>query len=292
MVTNTTPQTQIINELKSQVALSCRIIGNNGVTRGSLGHVSVRVPGTDVILIKGRGPDVEGMEYATERDVITINIKGELLEAREGIQLPAETSMHLAVLRRRPEIQSVIHAHPDWVVVLTSAGKPLVPILNAYDGGGSARLVQQGVPVYPRSMTITTDELGDDMMKSMGNSNVLFLFGHGTCVAGTSVENATSTNLTIYELARINCLTYAIGTPQGIDPADLGGGAGAAARGGGGMGGGGGRPGGGGGGQDGVPDGLRRANTPSGMSSFWRYELKRLPALPPEPTGRAGQHLG
>jgi ribulose-5-phosphate 4-epimerase/fuculose-1-phosphate aldolase len=262
-----TPQTQIVNELKTLVAQSCRIIGYNRVTNDTRGHVSVRIPNTDLILIKGRGADVEAMEYTTERDVITMNMKGEVLEARDGITSPAETAMHLAVLRHRPDIQSVIHAHPDWVVVLTAAGKPLVPMLNAYDGGGSARLVRRGIPIYPRSMTITNDELGEDLMKTMGEANVCLLVGHGTCVAGTSVENATSTNLSVYELARLNYLAYSIGTPMPISDNDL-------------------RPGGGqppaGGGMGG---GDGDANRPGGMSSFWRYQTKRLPEIPPEPPG-------
>src|SRR5688572_25362743 len=178
-MTNSTVMTQTMNELKTQVAQSCRIIGYNNVTKGTLGHVSVRVPGTDIILIKGRGADVEGMEFATERDVITMNMKGEVLETREGIGAPAETAMHLAVFRHRPGVQSVIHGHPDWIVILTSAGKPVVPMVNAYDGGSSARLITGGIPIYPRSLTITNDDLGEDMMKTMGEHNVLFLFGHG-----------------------------------------------------------------------------------------------------------------
>ncbi len=261
-MTNTTPQTQIVNELKTQVAQSCRIVGLSGVSLGTLGHVSVRIPGTDRFLIKGRGADVEGMEYATESDVITMNMAGEVLETRDGIGAPAETAMHLAVFRERPEIQSVIHGHPDWIVVLTSAGKPIVPMINAYDGGSSARLVNQGVPIYPRSMTITNDELGVDMMKTMGKSNVCLLFGHGICVAGTSVENSTSTSLSIYELARLNYLTYSIGTPHPVSPEDMQGR-----------------------GQPRAPqvDAQGRAATPSGVSSFWRYQVKRLPEIPRDP---------
>ena len=255
-------QTQIISELKTQVAQSCRIVGLSGVSLGTLGHVSVRIPDTELFLIKGRGPDVEGMEFATERDVITMNMDGEVVEARDGIGAPAETSMHLAVFRERPEIQSVIHGHPDWIVILTSAGKPIVPIINAYDGGSSARLVNQGIPIYPRSMTITNDELGADMMKTMGNSNVCLLFGHGICVAGTSVENATATSLSIYELARLNYLTYAIGTPQAISAEDM------ENRG---------RP------RATQVDDHGRPMTPSGVSSFWRYQVKRLPGIPQDP---------
>ena len=47
---------QTIKELRKKVALSCRIIGNRGVTKGAFGHVSARIPGTDRILIKSKGP--------------------------------------------------------------------------------------------------------------------------------------------------------------------------------------------------------------------------------------------
>jgi ribulose-5-phosphate 4-epimerase/fuculose-1-phosphate aldolase len=254
---NTTPITQLENELKKQVALSCRIIGYRNVTKGTLGHVSVRVPETDRILIKGRGPDVEGMEFSTERDIITINMEGNVLDARDGLTAPAETAMHLAVLRRRPEVQSVIHAHPDWIVVLTSVGKPLIAMVNAYDGGSSARIIKEGIPIYPRSMTITNDDLGDDMMRTMGNNDICLQFGHGICVAGTSVENATQTSLTLYEVARLNYLAYAIGTPQPIADADLRVRRQASSAG-------------------------QRPQTPSGISSFWRYETKCLPQIHPD----------
>ena len=39
---------QEINELKEKIALSCRILGFRGVTKGSFGHVSARMPGDKV----------------------------------------------------------------------------------------------------------------------------------------------------------------------------------------------------------------------------------------------------
>jgi ribulose-5-phosphate 4-epimerase/fuculose-1-phosphate aldolase len=217
---NITPLTQLEQELKAQVALSCRVIGNNQGNVGTRGHVSVRLPGTDIVLIKGRGPDVEGMEYSTVQDVISINLKGELIEAREGLTPPAETAMHLAVYRQREEVQSVIHSHPDWIVLLTITNKPIVPVVNGYDGGSSTRMINAGIPVYPRSLTITSDALGEDMMKTMGSSPVCFLAGHGVCVAGNSVENATQTSLTIYETARLVCMAYQMGGPVPVSERD------------------------------------------------------------------------
>jgi len=211
---------QEINELKEKVALSCRIIGNRGLTRGAFGHVSARIPGTDRILIKSKGPDEEAVEFATARDIILIDIEGAVLEAPPGLDAPNETAMHPAVYRRRPQVMSVIHSHPDWIVALTAAEKPLVPLFAAYDPPGM-RLCTDGIPVYPRSVTIVNDELGDDFMRTMGEKDACLLRGHGLTTAGRSVEDCTSRSLTVYELARMNYLAYAIGEPKPVPQQDI-----------------------------------------------------------------------
>jgi ribulose-5-phosphate 4-epimerase/fuculose-1-phosphate aldolase len=212
--------TQEINELKDTVATACRILGTRGVTHGALGHVSARIPGTDRVLIKAKGPDEEALEFAAVRDIITIDIEGAVLEAPDGLTSPNETAMHLAVYRARPEVMSVIHSHPDWVVVLTACEKPILPIYGAYDPQ-SMRMAADGIPVYPRSVTIVNDELGKDFMKTMGTSDTCLLRGHGMTTAGSSVEDCTNRSLRVYELARINYLAYAIGNPKSIPDEDI-----------------------------------------------------------------------
>ena len=210
----------IVNELRKKVALSCRMIGNQGITKGSFGHVSARIPGTDRILIKSKGPAETALEFAGENDIITIDLSGKVLEAGEGLQAPNETAMHLVVYRTRPEVVSVIHTHPDWVVVLTACDKPLVPLFAAYNPP-SMRLGLEGIPLYPRSVTIVDDELGEDFMKVMGNKKVCFLRGHGMTTAGKSVEESTSISLNVFELARMNYLAYAIGQPKPVPEQDI-----------------------------------------------------------------------
>lgn len=211
---------QAVKELRKKVALSCRMLGSQGVTKGAFGHVSARIPGTDRILIKSKGPDESALEFATERDIITIDLKGSVLEARKGVDAPNETAMHLAVYRARPEVMSVIHMHPDWVVVLTACGKPLLPIYGAYNPP-SMRLALEGIPLYPRSVTIVDDELGEDFMRVMGNKKVCLLLGHGMTTAGGSVEECTLITLNAFELARMNYLAYAIGEPKPIPEEDI-----------------------------------------------------------------------
>ncbi len=204
------------DKLREKVALSCRILGHQGVTKGSFGHVSARVPGTDQVLIKAKGPDEEALEFATERDIITIRLDGSVVEAPDGLEPPRETAMHLAVMRARPDVMSVIHSHPEAVVVLTACEKPLVPMYGAYDGQAALRLLEEGIPTYPRTLTIIDDELGADFMRVMGNRRACLLRGHGMTTAGVSVEDATLISLKVFELARLNYMAYAIGAPKPI----------------------------------------------------------------------------
>ena len=207
-------------KLREQVATSCRIIGMRGVTRGSFGHVSARVPDTDLVLIKAKGPEEEALEFAEPKDIITINLAGEVLEAPDGLTAPNETAMHLAVFRARPEVGSVIHSHPDWVVVLTACDLPLVPMYGGYDPPGM-RMAADGIPIYPNSATIVDDTLGSAFQNVMGAKDACLLRGHGLTTAGRGVEDCTSRTLTIYELARLNYLAYAIGRPHPIPDQDL-----------------------------------------------------------------------
>jgi ribulose-5-phosphate 4-epimerase/fuculose-1-phosphate aldolase len=213
-------QSRVVADLRKKVALSCRIVGTQGLTRGMLGHVSARIPGTDRVLIKGKGPDEEAVEFAAERDVITLDLEGRMLAGRKGLEPPNETAMHLIIYRKRPEVMSVIHTHPDWIVALTACGKPLIPMYAAYSPAGM-RLVVDGIPIYPRSVTIINRELAEDFIRVMGEKRVCLLIGHGMTVAGSSVEEATVTSLNLYELARIHGMAYAIGQPKPIPEADI-----------------------------------------------------------------------
>jgi len=210
----------MIKQLTNEVMFSCRIMGDRGVTRGAFGHVSARIPGTDRILIKSKGPAEEGLEFATEKDIITIDMKGNVLKADKGKDAPQETAMHLAVYRARPEVMSVIHTHPDWVVALTASERPLLPIYAAYNPPG-LKLLLEGIPLYGRSVTIINDELGQDFMQTMGSKNACLLLGHGMTTAGVSVQDATLITLNVFELARLNYMAYAIGTPKPIPQRDI-----------------------------------------------------------------------
>ena len=211
-----------VAELKAKVATACRILGREGITLSAYGHVSARVPNSDdEFLIKSRGPHEEGLEFATADDVVMMDPTGNQIGSETPkIYPPNEKHIHLAVYRHRPEINSVIHAHPDVIVALTASDRPLLPLYTSYDPPGMLMAVE-GIPIFNRSVLIYSMDLGDELIGVMGNSNVCLMRGHGVAIAGETVEDAVMTAIALHELAKVNWMAYSVGTPVPVDNADI-----------------------------------------------------------------------
>jgi len=140
------------------VAQACRVLGKLDVTHGALGHVSVRVGDSESMLIKGKGPGEVGLRYTRPEDILTVDFSANKLSGHSELQPPSESYLHIWLYRKRPEIRSVIHVHPEHAVLLTICEKEILPIYGAY--GSGARLALDGVRTYPLSITIHDDRLG------------------------------------------------------------------------------------------------------------------------------------
>ena len=76
-------------------------------------------------------------------------------ELDDGYAVPNELPLHTEVLRARPDVEAVVHAHPADTVAADLAGLALRPIVGAFDIPG-AHLAAGGVPVYPRAVLLRT----------------------------------------------------------------------------------------------------------------------------------------
>lgn len=205
--------------LRSQVATACRILGREGISLSAYGHVSTRIPGTDDFFIKSRGPQEEGLEFATDADIVRMDASGELAEDAHRVSPPNEKHIHLAIYESRPDVGSVIHAHPELVVALTASGRAIQALYGAYDPAGLA-LIEGGLPIYPSSRLINDRDSGRAVADTMGKSSVCLLAGHGVAVAGADVEDAVMKAVALHGLARMNWLAAAVGSPAPISDAD------------------------------------------------------------------------
>jgi L-fuculose-phosphate aldolase len=209
-----------LDDLKAQVARSCQILGRLHMTREPAGHVSARIPGTERVLIKARGRAEAALSYVEEDDLCIVDMDGKFVEGREGLAAPNEVYIHTCILKARPEINSVIHIHPQNIVAFTIAEKPLLPIVGAYSPAG-LRLITDGLPLYPRSVLINSEQRGEDLVQTMGNARICLMRGHGITSCGATVEEATLTAINLNDVAELQWKAELLGGAKPIPDEDL-----------------------------------------------------------------------
>ena len=180
-----------LSRLRELVAQSCRILGKLNLTKEPSGHVSARVAGEEKILIKARGPEESGLRFVTARDVITVDFAGKKIAGEEGLESPQEVFIHTWLYRTRPDVQCVVHVHPLTVVLFTICNKPLLPLFGAYDPSG-LRLFVEGLSAYSRSITVSTESLGEEFAQAMGEKPACLMRGHGITTAGAASRRRLS----------------------------------------------------------------------------------------------------
>ena len=205
-------------KLRERVAVACRVLGTLDLTPGTLGHVSARVPGTERILIRARGPSEFGVRYTTVEQIIDIDTGGRRLQSSDdGFAAPLEVHIHTELYRSRASINAVVHVHPQIPVLLSICAQPLLPIYGAYDPQG-LRLLLDGIPTFERSILIDTPALGRDFAEAMGKAKACIMRGHGITTAANSVEEAALVAIHLNELAFMNYHAALLGNVRTLPP--------------------------------------------------------------------------
>ena len=211
--------TMDLEAVRHDIADACRVMAARGLADGVLGHVSVRVD-AEHLLVRCRGPRERGLAFTEPADVRLVNLDGEG-DLEGGYSVPNELPLHTEVLRSRPEVRSVVHAHPFAVVAADLAGLAIRPILGAYDIPG-AHLAAGGVPVHPRAVLVRDRRLAAEMVASMGDRPVVVLRGHGLTSTGDNPAHAVLRAISVDTLARMAlAVASAGGTPVDLPDADL-----------------------------------------------------------------------
>lgn len=204
---------------RREIAAACRVMAARGLADGVLGHISVRVD-DDHLLVRCRGPRERGLAFTEPADVHLVDLDGRG-NLPEGYWVPAELPLHTEVLRARPDVRCVAHAHPFAVVAADLAGFGIDPVVGAYDIPGT-RLAASGVPVYPRGVLVRDRRLAAEMVAALGDAAVVVLRGHGLTATGAHPAQAVLRGLAVDGIARMTlAVASAGGTPRPLPAADM-----------------------------------------------------------------------
>jgi L-fuculose-phosphate aldolase len=197
-----------VDELREQVALACRIVALEGYTDLTLGHVSARLPGEQVIWIKRKGMALDEVE---PDDVIPLDLDDPAALSRREYHL--ESVMHVEVYRARPDVGSVIHGHPTYATALGATDGNLLMLTH------DAVLFEDGLGVYEDSAAlVTTREQATRVAESLGARRAALLRNHGVVVSGEDVRWAVLAAATLERAVRFQSIASTLGAARPIAP--------------------------------------------------------------------------
>lgn len=192
-----------LEEMRRKIAIACRILAMTDLVKDATGHVSIRIPGTDEMLIRCRGGRELGHLFTGIHHIRRTDFDGKGEDVDESYASPYEVPIHGEIYRARPEVGAVIHAHPTYTLLCGLTGVEFRPIFGAYDPS-ALRFAIDGVPMFPRSVLVSNKEIAADMINAMGGSEIVVMKGHGITVAAPTVEVAIDKAIRLEQFARLS----------------------------------------------------------------------------------------
>jgi L-fuculose-phosphate aldolase len=172
-----------ISGYKKDLAQFSRLSYDRGLVAARGGNLSIRIPGTERVLITPSGISLRDI---TPDIIIEVDIHGNLLRGKKNLKPSKETPFHTSIYRIRSDVMAIAHVHPPFSTALSLKDKPF-PLLTA---PGMVNLVK--VPLVEFAL-MGTKELCDyvsEAAKQNREVKALLLKGHGVIAMGSDLASA------------------------------------------------------------------------------------------------------
>ncbi len=192
--------------LRAEILTACKVLTYFRIVEG-FGHVSARIQGSENILMTPR----RALGLVGEDELIELDPYGQQVSG--GGRPPLEAPMHLAVYRRREDVQAIVRGHPRHVAAYAAAAQPL---WIAHGFGANLGYV---VRVFDEPFLIANAELAEGVADALGDSQAAILRANGMLTVGQSIAHAAVNALFLEEVASAQSLALAAGLkPYAFSP--------------------------------------------------------------------------
>ena len=179
-----------------------------GLVTATEGNISMRVAGGHLVTASGVSKG-----SMTPEHVIFIDQEGR--GAPGGLAASTEDPMHLAIYRRRPDVQAVVHAHPPAATAFSVAHMPIDPWILA-----EAVVVLGRVPLTRYAMPGTV-ELANIVTEGLGKGSAALLANHGAITVGATLAQAHHRMETLEHVARVAVMARLLGGARELSSSDV-----------------------------------------------------------------------
>ena len=196
-------------ELRQQIVAVGKLVFKKGWVAANDGNISIRLD-ENRILVTPTGVS-KGMMNAEE--LIVCDLAGTKLCGRR--ECTTEIAMHTTIYRLRPDVFSVVHAHPPVSTGFAAAGRPLnlAVLPEVIVGLGCVPLAAYGLPGTP--------ELSETMLPFIPKYDAILLENHGVVCSGEDVWKAFFRMETVEHFARITFVAEMMGGAKVLPRAEV-----------------------------------------------------------------------
>jgi ribulose-5-phosphate 4-epimerase/fuculose-1-phosphate aldolase len=183
--------------LKKDYIAALRIISQQGLS-DAFAHLSARVNGGKKMLFMPR----KSPALVKTKDLFVVDLDKPV----------HQSTVHQAIYKARPDVQSVLHFHSPRVVLLSVIGQTVRPMHNY------SAIFYEGVPLFEAAGQVETPERASEIARLLGPAKAVLLRGHGAVVVGRSVAEACVLSLYLEESARLQAEAMRLGQPEYLSP--------------------------------------------------------------------------
>ena len=193
-------------EIKKQICEIGKRIYNKGMVASNDGNISVKLNDNEFLCT----PTGVSKGFMTPEYICKVDANGKVLQAYEGFKPSSEIKMHMRVYKERPDVNSVVHAHPLYATSFAIAGIPLTePIMpEAVIALGCVPIAEYGTP--------STEEIPDAVSKYLPYFDAVLLENHGALTFSDSLLNAYHKMESVEFYARLLYQSKMLGGPKPI----------------------------------------------------------------------------
>ena len=185
-------------------------VGRSAVDRGlvvaSGGNLSARLPPGDRFLVTASGT---WFDRLTPGDFTVMDLDGGVVDGNP--RPSSEWRLHQRTYRARPDVNAIVHLHPQTAVVLDALGYRV--LLLTSDHVTYLRRVER-VPF----LALGSDELAEAAAAAAADCDVIILAHHGCSTLGDTIGMAYRRALNLEEAATTTFRCVQLGYPDASFP--------------------------------------------------------------------------
>lgn len=192
------------HEIKEEICEIGKRIYNRNMVAANDGNISVKLNENEFLCT----PTGVSKGFMTPEYICKVDKEGKVIEANAGYRPSSEIKMHMRVYRERPDVVSVVHAHPMYATAFAIAGIPLTKQImpEATITLGSVPIAEYGTP--------STEEIPDAITKYLPLYDAVLLENHGALTYGDSLLNAYHKMESVEFYAQLLFLSRQLGGPK------------------------------------------------------------------------------